>query len=236
MNHSAPTLYVVGEDRTARQALTDLSWSMHIQCRLFDSAEEFLNRYTPSMAGCVLVDSLLKNMKGLELLEALKSRASILPVIFLIGTADVATAVRGMRAGALTMIEKPCQKDALVEAVRWGFQVNAKAREMLAEQADAQRRLESLTPEERQVMNMVIAGRTNVAIARELGSCRRTVERMRSKIFQKMGVTASIQLPAVVWRVEAAHAALHGSWAPHLARTHSATASAAAIPPLAPAY
>lgn len=218
MDCSAPTVYIVGNDASVASTTIALTTALAVPSKLFDSAEVFLEFCLPELVGCLLVDIHLTRMGGIELLEALASRGSLLPVI-LVGThADVPTTVRAMRSGALTVLEKPCNVDALADAIRAGFLLNAKARAATAQSDEARRRVESLTPEERRLVTMILEGHPNKVIAQEFGSCRRTVERMRARVFQKMGVTSAVQLPAIMFRVEEAHSGVEAVGRPAFGR------------------
>jgi two-component system, LuxR family, response regulator FixJ len=205
MDHSDPTLFIVSNNTHAGNAVAELATAIGVPCQHFDSAEAFLEYYTADLAGCAVVDIHLKMWTGVELLEALASQGSVLPMILASACPDVRTVVRAMKSGALTVIEKPFANDDLVEAIRLGFRADAKAREAKAQQAEAKRRVESLSPDERRVVIMIMEGQPNKVIAQEFGSCRRTVERMRAKAFQKLGVTSAVQLPAVIYRAEPGH-------------------------------
>ena len=122
-------LIVIHDDPGARYLIDALTLSLGIQCEAFSSAEEFLACFRPSLAGCLLTDLHLKNMSGLELQDVLTLRGSILPIVFVGDSVDVATAVRAMKNGAVTVLERPYQTAELIEAIRGGLQINRKARE-----------------------------------------------------------------------------------------------------------
>jgi two-component system, LuxR family, response regulator FixJ len=198
MDFADSALFVVDDDATARRAVEALASSLNIPCRSFSSAEEFLDYHRPSLAGCLLLDVGLPGMSGLELQERLSAVGSTLPVILISGRADVASAVRGMRRGALTMLEKPYQADELADAIREAMQCHARVRESHAIHAEVQRCLATLTPREHALMEMVITGMPNKRIARILGTSSRTVDRLRARVYEKMCVESAIELAQAV--------------------------------------
>jgi FixJ family two-component response regulator len=194
---SQETLFAVDDDPKARKALAALTSSLGIRCELFSSAEEFLDYYNPSLAGCVLADVRLKGINGLELQDHLAALGSVLPVILIGAYADVSLAVRGMQNVAMAIIEKPYQDDELTDAIRTAFDLNASARESLTVQVDVQRCLEALTQRERRLMELVVTGVPNKRIANILGISQRTVDRVRAMVFEKMHVESAVELAQV---------------------------------------
>lgn len=134
---STATLFVIDDDPHARKAVAALGGSLGLPCQSFASAEEFLERYTPAMAGCALVDVQLQRMSGLDLQDWLVEQGSLLPVFLISGHADVRMAVRALKHGALTLLEKPYRADELADAIRTGFEVNARARRAVAKLANS---------------------------------------------------------------------------------------------------
>ncbi len=198
MNESVATLFVVDDEPDARRGVAALASSMGIRCETFASGEELLDRFNPAAAGCLLVDLRLTGMSGLELIERLAVKGSTLPVILISAFADVRTTVRAMKNGALTVIEKPYQADELADAIRAAVESNRQSREERARRAEVRRRISTLTPRERQTMEMIMAGKPNKAIARELNLSQRTVDRTRAVLLEKMGVESAVGLARVV--------------------------------------
>jgi FixJ family two-component response regulator len=117
MKASQGTLFVVDDDPQARKAVAALASSMKIRCELFASAEEFLDRYDPTLAGCALVDYRLGGMDGLQLLDRLRALGTTMAVVLISAYADASLALRAISSGALTVIEKPYENDELADAV-----------------------------------------------------------------------------------------------------------------------
>ena len=124
MKTSQGTLFVVDDDPKSRKAVAALASSMKIKCEPFASAEEFLDRYDPSLTGCALVDFRLGGMDGLQLQERLRAMGSPLSVVLISAYADVPLAVRAMRNGAVAVIEKPYKNDDLADAVRRALELS----------------------------------------------------------------------------------------------------------------
>ncbi|MGO8713169.1 MAG: response regulator transcription factor [Rhizomicrobium sp.] len=191
-------LFVIHDDPDTRRSIDALASSLGIQCEAFSSAEVFLNRFAPSMAGCLLADLRIEETGGLELQRALAARGSILPIIFLSDAADLTTAVQAMKNGALTVIPMPFRAEELAEAVRRGLEINRESREIISKRAEVRRRLESLTAKERRVLEMIIEGIPNKRITRVFGVSQRTVARLRARVYEKMCVESAFELARVI--------------------------------------
>ena len=198
MDYSTPFLFVVNDNPDTWDPIRSLASLLQIQFAAFSSTETFLNRFTQSMAGCLLVDLHLKNMSGLEFQDALAARGSILPVIFASDSRDLATVVRVMKNGALTVIPMPFQAEELAEAVRRGLEINMEARQLAARHAEVRRRLALLTAQERRVLEMIIEGTPNKRITRVFGVSQRTIARVARRIYEKMCVESAFELARVV--------------------------------------
>jgi len=153
------------------------------------SANEFLSEYDPDRPGCVLLDLRMPEMDGLELMHSWS-----IPVIVLSGHGDVPTAVRAMKDGAIDFVEKPAERDVLLDRVHKGIERDARLRRERARRLDVESRLALLTPRESQVMQRVITGQASKEIAYELSISVRTVEVHRSHIMHKMQVNSVADL------------------------------------------
>jgi two-component system response regulator DctR len=184
---------------TARSATPDLAVPLRgHRVTAWESGEAFLAALSEETQGCVLLDVRMEGMTGIEVFERLLDRRCPMPVIFLTGHGDVPLAVTALKRGAFDFVEKPFNDNQLVdrvaEAMRSG---EARRREMQAE-ATLTALLASLTPREREVMEHVLAGEPNKAIADALDVAVRTVEVHRARVFEKMGVGSAVELAAVV--------------------------------------
>ncbi len=182
-----PTVFVVDDEPDARHSVEALSLSLGLQCQTFESAESFLAGYRRDMPGCLVTDIRMLGMNGLELIRALPDHGISLPVIAISGYADTELAVEIMRHGAVTMLEKPCHQDQLIEAIRDAIERDRRRRTIERERAEFRERLESLTAEERAVLDGMMAGKPNKAVAREQDVSIRTIESRRAQVFAKLG-------------------------------------------------
>jgi two-component system response regulator DctR len=188
------TLHIVDDDEAIRDALGWLFQSRNVPVAGWPAAEAFLEEWRPDMAGCLLLDIRMEGMSGLELFDRLLSKGCRMPVIFLTGHGDVPIAVSALKKGARDFVEKPFNDNELVDRVIDALAFDAEQREREAGQAGLAARLATLTQRERQVMELVVAGRLNKVIADELGISMRTVEVHRSHVFEKMRVKTAVEL------------------------------------------
>lgn len=183
---SNPVVHIVDDDEAVLRSLALLLQSHGLTTHSYGSAEQLLSRLAVIEPGCAVVDVRMPGMDGMALLKLLTARGPDLPVIIVTGHADVALAVRAMKDGAVDFIEKPYTEFAMLGAVESAI---ARARDRrnsraAAEQAEA--RIATLTPREREVLNGLIDGLPNKVIAHELGISPRTVEIHRANLMEKL--------------------------------------------------
>jgi len=181
------TVYVVDDDPDVCRSLKQLLESDHLRAETFQSAREFLDLYSPDLAGCLLLDIRMPRVSGLDLLDELNQHPGTrMPVIVITGHGDVPTAVRALRNGAIDFLEKPFQAQDLLDRVHAALASDAEIRRRNAEIAAIRERLAQLSTRERQVLDLVVRGEPNKAIAGSLGITIRTVEVHRSRVMTKM--------------------------------------------------
>ena len=180
-----PTVHIVDDDAAIRDSLALLLRSSGLNAATYPSAEAFLAAAVDG-AGCLVVDVRMPGMGGLALQEELAQRGQRIPVIVVTGHADVALAVRAMKAGALDFVEKPFDHEALLGAVRKALDLGIEAARASAQDTEVERRVGLLTPREREVLDALVAGKPNKIIAHELSISPRTVEIHRSRVMEKM--------------------------------------------------
>ena len=202
---SEPTVFVVDDDPSTRELLAWLMKRHGRAVKCFADAPAFLDAYLPAAPGCLVLDLNLPGMNGLDLQQYLKSRGVALPVIFLSGRADVPKAVRAVREGAVDFIEKPFDYRHVVARVEECLARDAREREARLKRGEAAARLAQLTHREREVMDLVVVGRTNREIAEALAISVKTVEAHRAHIMEKVAVDS---VAGLVQAVVAAGAAL----------------------------
>ncbi|NOY42128.1 MAG: response regulator transcription factor [Planctomycetes bacterium] len=192
-NESA-TIFVVDDDQQSRKAVLALIQAMGVAAESFASAEDFLEAYDGRRPACLVTDIRMLGMSGLELQEQLNKMGITIPVVVLTAFANTPTTVRAMRNGALTLMEKPCDDDELWEAVRTGLTYDQKNWVLEQQRTEILRRIDCLTPKEREVLEYIVAGDANKVVARKLDVSVRTIENHRHKIFQKMAAQSLAEL------------------------------------------
>ena len=198
MGINQPTVFVVDDDPAVCESLQSLLEADGFCAAVHRSAEDFLAAYRPGQVGCLVLDVRMHGMSGLDLLAKLEHEQLGIPVILISGHGDIPTAVRAMKTGAVDFLEKPVDPTLLVQRIRHAL---AKAEHMSDEQRqrrDFAARLARLTPRERRVMDLVVAGRPTKEIATQLGVSVKTVEAHRKRVFQKIGVSKAVELVRLV--------------------------------------
>lgn len=195
------TVFVVDDEEVLRDALSWLLRSRRLLPRAYASADEFWaaieqHDVRPDSPACLLLDMRMPGMNGMALFERMIERGwlEVLPVIFLTGHADVATAVMAVKRGAFDFVEKPFSDNALVDRVVEALGRSEQALARLREREGLRRHLAELTERELEVMRLVTAGRANKQIADELDISVRTVEVHRARVFDKMDVKSAVEL------------------------------------------
>lgn len=187
-------VYVVDDEPAVRKALWRLLRSVGIEVEAFGSAEEFLGALDAEPAGCAILDVAMPGLDGLALQARLASRGIDLPVLFLTGRGDIPMSVRAMKAGAADFLTKPVDGKALVAAVRRALEKGRSAGQARREGVEVRRRLASLTPRQRDVLEGVVAGRLNKQIAADLGIAEKTVKIHRGQVMAKMAAGSVAEL------------------------------------------
>lgn len=198
----APTVFVVDDDPEVRDSLRRLVASVGLAIESYPTAQDFLDNLDVARSGCVIADIRMPGLSGLELQEKLAERNSLLPVIILTGYGEVPTAVRAMKQGAFDFIEKPYSSQRVLDAVQQALESNRQAVEDHEERSRMAKLLATLTPREREVMNLVVAGTTNRVIAAHLGLQQKTVEFHRASVMKKIGADSVADLIRLALRLE----------------------------------
>jgi two-component system, chemotaxis family, CheB/CheR fusion protein len=196
-----PTIFIVDDDGNLRETLRDLLKADGRTVELYDSCEAFLAAYRPGREGCLLVDVRMPGMGGLELLQRLNSKEHRLPAIMITGHGDVPMAVQAMKAGAADFIEKPIGYQELLASVERALEQAGDTAKLSAWRETAANAIAGLTPRQRQIMDLVLAGHPSKNIAADLGVSQRTVENHRAAVMKKTG---SRSIPALIRLILAA--------------------------------
>jgi FixJ family two-component response regulator len=186
MEKTESTVFIVDDDDAVLDSLRMLMKSVGLATECYSSAADFLEAYDPARSGCLVLDVRMPGMSGIDLQERLALMHSMLPIIFITGHGDVQMAVHALQAGAVDFIQKPFSDQALLDRIQQTVLQDLKNRESLRKRDEIVRRIEKLTPREKQVMEMVTAGKANKVIAIDLGVSERTVEIHRARVMQKM--------------------------------------------------
>ena len=187
-------IYLVDDDEALRDSLAWLLESQGFKVAAFASAEDFLKAWRPEFNGCLLLDVRMPGMSGLELHERLRAQYSTLPIIFITGHGDVPMAVAALKKGAVDFIEKPFNDTELLRLVSQCLVTEQEHRARRRQDAEVSRRLDQLTQREREVLDLIIAGKLNKQIADVLGISIKTVEVHRARVMEKMGVQSVADL------------------------------------------
>jgi two-component system response regulator FixJ len=193
-----PTIFIVDDDEAVRGSLEVLLESHGFRVETFDSAGTFLESEAPSRVGCLIADIRLPGMDGLALQEELVRRGTRLRVIVVTGFGDVPLAVRAMKSGAIDFLEKPYDENVLLASVRRALEAARVASQAADAVHEVEMRFASLTERERQVLDLLAAGRPNKVIAYELDISPRTVEIHRARVMEKMGARNLAELVRMV--------------------------------------
>src|SRR5439155_16985452 len=183
--NAVPIIFVVDDDAAVGRALQSAGKLLGRPVRAFDSAAAFLGAYSGE-AGCLVLDVRMPGTTGLELQRALADDGIGIPVVMISGHADVRIAVEAMALGAVTLLEKPFRLDELLTHVRRSLEKDKANREARRKTADADTRLAALTPKEREVLELIAAGKTNREMAEALGLSVRAVEDRRARLMKKV--------------------------------------------------
>jgi FixJ family two-component response regulator len=183
-----PCVFLVDDQPAILTALGRLLASHGFATASFDTAQGFLDSDSSRQPGCLVTDLSMPGMGGLALQQALIERASLLPVIFLTGQGDLQSGVHAMKSGATDFLTKPVDEARLVEAVQAALARNRLAHADRAELAELRIRLASLTPREREVMDLIVEGLLNKQVAGTLGAAEKTVKVHRARVMAKMQV------------------------------------------------
>lgn len=171
-------------------------------CETFAAAESFLDEISPGRAGCVVADFRMPGIDGLEFLGRLRKDGYSIPIILLTAYADVQMAVAAIKGGAVDVLEKPAEPAQLLERVREAVQRDEQFRTSRAEGAEIEQRMAQLTPREREVVELIVAGKPTKTIAAILGTSRNTVDNQRTRILRKMQADSAVDLVRMVMMVK----------------------------------
>ena len=190
-----PTVFVVDDDADIRQSLEMLIRSAGWSVETYSMAEEFLDQYDAERPGCLVLDLQMPGMGGMELLDRLARWTLAVPVIVVTGHGDVSTAVKALHQGAVDFLEKPFARTELLQRVGTSIQQDGRRRARRRWSDELRRRRDELSKGERDVLRMIVDGKSNKEMAAALGLSRRGIDARRANVMRKMEATS---VPALV--------------------------------------
>ena len=198
----APVVFVVDDDPSVRSSLKFLFSTVGLQVESFDSADAFLHKKTPDAPSCLVLDVRLPGLSGLDFQRELAARNTPIPIIFITGHGDIPMSVRAMKAGAVEFLTKPFRDQDLLDAVRVALERDRARREQDKDVVILQRRFDSLTSREQEVISMVVSGMLNKQIADQLGTAESTVKVQRSRAMEKMHAESLVDLIRMIEKLK----------------------------------
>ncbi|CAO3358152.1 response regulator transcription factor [Azospirillum melinis] len=196
------TVYVVDDDPAMRHSLAWLIGALGVSVESFGSGEEFLRAVRPDHPGCLVTDVRMPGMSGLELQDTLARAGSLLAVVVITGHGDVPMAARAFRGGAVDFIEKPFNDQLLLDRVHEALETSMRSWAVHTRKAEVRSLLARLTPRERQVADLVVAGKLNKVIAAEINLSPKTVELHRHNVMEKLEVGSVADLTRLLIEAE----------------------------------
>jgi FixJ family two-component response regulator len=181
-----PDVFLVDDDASVRRALARLIKSAGHQVQTFASAREFLGTRAGEEAACLVLDVRMPDLTGIDLQRQLQTLNRNVPIVFITGHGDIPMSVQAMKSGAVDFLPKPVKDTDLLRAIKQALTRAVHDRTERNELEDIQRRVEKLTPREREVMALVVSGLLNKQIAFELGTVEKTIKVHRARVMEKM--------------------------------------------------
>jgi FixJ family two-component response regulator len=188
------TVVIIDDDEAVRSSLKLLLQSVGLAAQTHAAAADFLAAYDPHLPGCLVLDVRMPGLSGLELQEQLNLRGAIAPVIFITGHGDVPMAVEAMQHGAFDFLQKPFRDQDLLDRIQRALARDRENRAQLARKDEIRTRLASLTPREKEVLELMTRGRPNKLMAADLSLSQRTIEIHRARVMEKMHAASLAQL------------------------------------------
>jgi len=194
MKPSESCVFVVEDDPSMRNALKNLLRSVGLEAQLFATAQEFLNADRPDLPSCLILDVRLPGLSGLDLQRELSAANIHIPIIFITAHGDIPMSVRAMKAGAVEFLTKPFRDQDLLDAIHHSLMQDRVRVQREGGLRELQKRFDSLTSRERELLPLVVSGRSNKEIAAEIGTSEITVKVHRGHVMRKMQASSFADL------------------------------------------
>jgi FixJ family two-component response regulator len=204
MKEPEPIVFVIDDDRMIREGLQSLIKSVGLRVEIFASAQDFLVAKRPDTPACLILDVRMPGLNGLELQRKLSEANVHIPIIFITGHGDIPMSVRAMKEGAQEFLTKPVRGQDLLDAVQKAIASDRVLRKERAELSEIRARFDSLTPREKEVLDLVVAGLLNKQIADELGASELTIKTHRAHVMEKTRAESLAHLVRMAERLKAA--------------------------------
>jgi FixJ family two-component response regulator len=189
-----PTIFIIDDDASVRKGLSRLLRSLGFEVEIFASAEQFLERGSYKGIGCIVLDVRMPGLSGMDLQDELNRAGHSLPIVFITGHGEIPMSVQAMKRGAVDFLSKPFDDKELLRAVNEAVATARRTETQRADTGDALRRVELLTPREREILRYVISGLLNKQIAFKLNIAEKTVKVHRGHIMEKLRVGSVAEL------------------------------------------